>query len=112
EVTDILFQIQREELFDKGLEKVAYTRNLFTCVLADIEFNGLQLDSDRVEKMYRETYEELKDVERRLNELTGGINPRSSKQMAEFIFDTLGFAEPKDWKGNPIRTASGQRSVS
>src|SRR5690606_19161975 len=30
----------------------------------------------------------------------------------EFIFDTLGFAEPKDWKGNPIRTASGQRSVS
>lgn len=109
--TELLFLKQREEIFEKGLEKVLYTRNLFTPCLADIEFNGMQLDKDLVMEAFNRDTEELERVERELFEITGGINPRSNKQLAEFIFDTLGFAEPKDWAGNPIRTAKGERSV-
>lgn len=111
EATEELFVRQRELVYKLGVDKVVYTRNLLTPVLADIEFNGMLLDKERVEEEFIKTHEELLNVERELNELTGGINPRSPKQMAEFIFDTLGFAEPKDRKGNPIRSATGNRKV-
>lgn len=110
--TFILFQSQRRTIFQKGLEKVVYTRNMFTPCLADIEFNGMMLDKDLVLEMYNKDSEALKQVERELFEITGGINPNSNKQLAEFVYDTLGIAELKDRRGNPVRTDGGQRSVS
>ena len=112
DVTDRLFQVQYSEILELGLEKVVFTRNMFTPCLVDIEFSGMLLDKQRVEDEYRKTYEELNKANEELNAITGGINPRSTKQMAEFVYDTLGFAELKDRRGNPIGTATGKRSVS
>jgi DNA polymerase I-like protein with 3'-5' exonuclease and polymerase domains len=44
----------------------------------------------------------------KLQGITGGINLNSPKQLAEFLYDTLGFAELTDRRGNPIRTGGGQ----
>jgi len=112
EDTDKIFRVQWPEIVRNGLERVLFTRNMFTPCLADIEFNGMLLDKERTEIEYRKTYEELNKVTVELNGITGGINPNSTKQMAEFIYDTLGFAELTDRKGNPIRTGAGKRSVS
>lgn len=110
--TKELFLMQRQELKELDILKPVYTRNIFTPVLADIEFNGMMLDEEKVKQDYDETIRELRNVEQEFERFSGGINPRSPDQMAEFIFDTLGFAEPKDWKGNPIRTSTDKRSVS
>ena len=46
-----------------------------------------------------------------LHQITGGINPKSPKQVAEFLYDNLKFDELSDYKGNPIRTPSGGRKT-
>ncbi len=48
-------------------------------------------------------------MERTFAEVTGGINFRSPKQVAAYLYDTLGFAELTRRSGEPIRTSSGQR---
>lgn len=107
-----LFLDQRKKLWETGQEKVFYTKCLQTPCLADIEFNGMYLDAKRVKKLYADRKQQYDEVCRQLDEFTGGLNPRSGKQMAEFIYQTLGFAELKDKKGNPVRTAGGQPSTS
>ena len=110
-VTTDLALVQLRELRELELLPVVYTRNLFTAFIACTEFNSMELNKERVYEDYVKTTKELNEVEQRINEFTGGLNPGSSKQMAEYLFDTLGFAEPRDWKGNPVRTASGKRST-
>jgi DNA polymerase I-like protein with 3'-5' exonuclease and polymerase domains len=100
-----LFEAQRQSMdpaFTKLLN-VMYTRCLVTPVLADIEKNGLHLDTERVEKEYEETLAKYSDVMSKLDDITGGINPNSPPQMAHFVYGTLGFEEKRDRKGNPIR---------
>lgn len=108
---EALFLQQREELLKAGLVKTAFTKNLLTPVLTELEFTGLCLDKERVEKVYttiRKRYEELR-VE--YEQFTGGINRNSPKQVAEFLYDKLGFDELKDKKGNPIRTEADGRQT-
>lgn len=106
-----VFLKQREELRQAGLLPVAYTRNLLTPVLVDIEDKGLYLDSDKVNAIYDEKVAELRRVEAELELFTGGINPRSSKQVAAFLYDELGFQEPHNRRGEPERTAAGGRKT-
>lgn len=73
---------------------VIYTRCLLTPVLADIERNGMHVDKDAVIQNYYEVLEEHNELRKKLDELTGGINPRSRKQVAEFLYDKLGFDDP------------------
>lgn len=114
ELTDALFRAQRDWIMENNpkLLNVVYSRCLLTPVLADIEFNGICLDAERVNGEYRETIKRYNDLSRRLEEFAGGLNWNSPKQVAEFLYDRLGFTEPKDRRGNPIRTGSGQRSAS
>lgn len=109
EQTESIFLQQREELNKQDKLKTLYTRCIFTPVLADIEFNGLYLDGDKVEATYRDYTNRFEELEQELGKITGGINLRSPKQKAEFLYDTLGFSEPTDRRGNPIRTPSGGR---
>jgi DNA polymerase I-like protein with 3'-5' exonuclease and polymerase domains len=88
---------------------IVFTRCLATPVLADIEKNGLHLDADRVEAEYAKYLEQWTDVMRELDEMTGGINPRSPIQVAEFVYGELGFEEKKDKQGKPIRNAANKR---
>lgn len=117
ETTEKVFLDQRRDLTERGLLPVMYTRCLLTPVLADIEPEGMALDADRVEATYKEYTEKLAELERQLHEMTGGINWRSRIQMAEFIYDKLGFQELTNWSGIPKRTKptkrypDGQRKV-
>ena len=107
--TEYIFRQQRERLKRQGKLGVHFTRCLATPCLADIEFNGLYLDKERVDAEHDRVSRELADINREFAELSGGINPRSPKQLAAFLYDDLGFAEGRDPRGNPVRTPTGGR---
>jgi DNA polymerase I-like protein with 3'-5' exonuclease and polymerase domains len=97
-----LFLLQRQKIIELGLLPTQFTRCLFTSVLADVERHGMHLDAERVPVVYKKFNDELVSVKREMEELLGNINMSSPKQKVEAIYGTLGFAIPKDWKGNPI----------
>jgi len=107
-----LFLRQRDLLVKGGLEAVNYQRNLVTPCLADIEFNGMQLDCDVVRE--RLQHEELRyaKLSKDLQEFCDGASPSSTKQIREFVYGTLKFRVPTDYKGNPILTPAGDPSVA
>ena len=111
-LTHEIMKKQLEAIEGTRFLPVVYTRCLTTVVLADIEGNGIHLDATRVEDQYGETLARFIRIERELDEMTGGINPRSSIQVADYLYDTLQFAELKDQKGEPRRTASDRRLTS
>jgi len=106
-----IFLRQRKVLRSQGKLPVMYTRCLTMSVLADIEFSGLHLDAAKVELAYEDYVERARKVEQELDDMTGGINPRSPVQVAEFVYDVLGFEELKDRRGSPIRTDKDQRKA-
>jgi DNA polymerase I-like protein with 3'-5' exonuclease and polymerase domains len=112
EACHALFLAMREELRELGLEAVNYLRNLVTPCLADIEFNGLQLDEGPVDELATTMDDEYARVTSRLQDFCEGAEPSSTDQMRTYIFDTLGFAVPKDHKGRPYETAGGVPSIA
>lgn len=102
-VTERLFKIQRDILSTEGLLNVFYARCLSTPALADIEARGMALDKEAVVKEYNALAYEYAEVMRELSDFTGGINPRSPKQVAGFLYDVLGFPVPKI-RGTEVRT--------
>ena len=91
----LLWERQREEMENLGLLPVFYTKCLYTPVLVDIESKGLHLDKDRVQELYDTTLDEQTRLQIEWDELTNGINPKSSKQKQEYFYGTLGFGVPK-----------------
>ena len=106
-----VFLDQRRDIIRRKLMPVTFTRNLSVPVLADIEGNGMCLDEDRVMPIFFDYQERYQAVEAELNAITGGINFNSPKQVAEYLYDTLGFAELVDKKGKPKRTPAGGRKA-
>lgn len=100
-----VYKRQRKLLHDKGLVKVAATRFSLTPILADIEHNGMFLDSKRVEEETKKAEDALLNSTRALNQMTGGINPKSSKQVCEFVYDVLKFKPLKEM-GEDVRSAN------
>lgn len=111
ETTLAIARKQYEILKRDGLMNVFFTRCIVTPVLAAVEREGMQLDPERVEAEYNVQLAERTRLENELDEMTGGINLRSGKQVGEFLYDTLKFEEIRDRKGNPKRTAAGKRST-
>lgn len=111
--TERLFRDQSRLLAVSGRMSVQYTRCLLTPVLADLEFQGMYLDAERVEKAYTEHVKRLAKLERDMDAITGGINWRSPMQVAEFLYEDepkgLGFSELRRRDGSPLRTASGRK---
>lgn len=126
--------IPRKYLLDYCLKDVELTKNIFekqisvvkssnllgicfqrfeTCkVLADIEFEGMTLDKEKVKEEYSKTLRDIDSVLETLHSEFGTINYGSSKQLSELIYNTLGFDIPKDYSGNPILSPKGSLSVS
>jgi len=105
--TERLMQSQRDRLDRQKQLPILYTRCLLTPVLADIEFNGMQLDEERVfEEHAKVTHEHIQAS----NELDAmaSINWNSGPQVAEFVYGELGFKERTNKKGEPIRTDGGK----
>lgn len=94
-LTEEVFLRQREQLKDQQLLPVLYTRCLFTPVLADVEFNGMCLDPELVEKEYYRLLNRKIELDHKMDRLTGGINSSSATQVSEFLFKTLRFPPPR-----------------
>ena len=112
ELSRRIYQRQMEILKRDDLLHLVLTRNLCCAVLADIEFNGGELDKERVYEEYEKSIAEFKELEAQLNAMTGGINLSSPKQLGTYLFETLKFPIPKDHKGNPIITKNGNFSTN
>lgn len=111
EQTHKLFLKQREIIINEGLLPVMFTRCLYTPVLTDMEARGMHVDADRVIAAHREVSREHQKIMAQLDELTGGINPKSGKQVAEYLYDTLGFDELRGRGGEPLRSPKGGRKT-
>lgn len=102
-----LYLQQRDILQRDGLLHLTLTRNLTCAVLADIEFNGCELDPKKVKEEYEQSVNDFQAVERELQEVVGSINLSSPKQLAAYLYDELGFDVPTDYNGRPLTTATG-----
>lgn len=109
ETTAKIFLAQRAEMKRRGLLGVMFTRMILLPVLVEIEATGMTVDGKRVRTEVRRVRRAIGEVEGKLAGITGGINLRSTKQIAEFVYDKLGFTELCDRRGNTRRTASGKR---
>lgn len=109
ETTYAVALLQYERMKKLGLLPVFFTRCIATPVLAAIEEHGMNLDPGRVEAEYRTQLALREKLGQELDALTGGINMRSRKQLAEYIYGKLEFEELKDKRGEPRRTPSGTR---
>jgi DNA polymerase I-like protein with 3'-5' exonuclease and polymerase domains len=102
--TEWLYKDQLEALTRTNRLAIQYTRCIFTPVLADMEKQGLRLDDVLVREEHAKQTHLKETLEVELQGLCGDINLNSDKQLAEFVYVTLGFAELKDKRGNAIRT--------
>lgn len=109
-MVDVFFE-QLKVVEQRNVAHLVHTRNLTCTALADIEFNGLQLDKDKVNAEYKKVKARLEELESELAELTGGINLGSPKQLSVLLYDTLKFKEPRNHRGKVIKTAKGERST-
>lgn len=109
--TEKIFLAQRQRLLDTDRLKTVFTRNILTAPLADIEFNGMCLNKERVNEEYNEAVKRVTEIGKVLDEMAGGINLNSPAQLGTFVYETLGFEELKTRKGDPIRTPSGGRKT-
>lgn len=108
-LTHEVFKRQLKELVRKDQLHLFHTRNLTCACLADIEFNGLTLDKERVSHEYTTTRTKMELAESRLAAISGGINYNSPQQIGEYLYGTLGFQELLDRAGRPLRTSSGRK---
>lgn len=107
-----LYLKQREKLTNLDLWHIALSRNVTVPVLADIEMQGLQLDKEMVYDEERRLQQLADEAGAKLDEITGGINVGSPKQLAAFLFDTLGFDPPLDQRGEVLKTPTGSISTA
>lgn len=106
-----LFKIQVKLLEERDQLHIVHTRNLTCSVLADIEFNGMQLDADAVLQEFKKTSAEKESALHKLTTMADGVNFNSPKQLGILLYETLGFEELRDRKGKPLRTPAGGRST-
>lgn len=107
-----LYEQQRKVLQENDLLHLALTRNLTCACLADIEFNGCELDRDQVLAEYDRTIQEFQSIENDLVDIAGDTNLSSSKQLAELLYEKLGFTPPLDPRTKePITTGKGALST-
>jgi DNA polymerase-1 len=104
-----ILQKQLEKLTEQEQLHIYRTRVEFARVLCHMEREGMLLDKDRVYEQYDAYSRGAAVLKEKLDKITGGINLRSTDQLAEFLYDTLGFEEKKDGRGKPIRNKPSKR---
>ena len=109
QLTEQVMLLQRAVLYDAGLLPVTFTRNIFTPVLADVEMQGMQLDSEMVYDYYDEFTRVHAEVLHELDTFAKGINWNSNNQVAEFVYGELGFEEKLGKDGAPIRNKPNKK---
>jgi DNA polymerase I-like protein with 3'-5' exonuclease and polymerase domains len=87
----------------------ALMRCQLTPILVMMEREGMTLDPARVEAAYAQYVQEHNQVKYEFDALTGGINQKSSDQVAEMLYKTLKFPELRGKNGKPIRNKKSKR---
>lgn len=107
ELTKELFQRQVPKIREAGLSHIQRNR-CETCVtLAEIELQGLPLGEDEVNAEAKRIIQRHEELQAELDSISGGLNWDSPKQVAKFIYGTLGFGELKRSGGEVDRTDAG-----
>lgn len=109
--TEKLFRLQTAELEERGLTRVMFTRCIMTPVLAHMETYGMLLDADRVNAEYERLVVERAQLAAKLSVIAEGRKLKGP-QLADLVYNKLGFEELRDRHGEPIRTKSGRPSTS
>lgn len=112
EITERLFHAQLSDVFNRGVQHLVYQRNMVTPCLADVEFNGVTLDREIVYELTEEIEDNYARATAELQQFCEGASPTSTKQLAPFVYERLGFKIPTDYLGRPIKTSSGGYSVA
>lgn len=110
EKTSILYGLQLPRLTAAGLLRVMFTRCILTPVLAHIEPYGMGLDGPAVLAEYETAVARRAELRAQLVAMAEGRKLKGP-QLAEFVYDVLGFEELKDRNGEPVRTKTGVRST-
>ena len=111
-LTALILEKQMGLLADRDQLHLFHTRNLTAACLADIETQGMCLDPDAVTEEYFDTLRRRDASAATLASIAEGVNLNSPKQVGAFVYDVLGFKELTDRRGNPVRTAKGDRCTS
>lgn len=98
-----LFHKQRARLRRRGQIHLAFTRNIFCTVLADMETRGIALDSNEVTKRYYDAQRELLETREEFRQIFGNVNFNSPTQVAKLLYEDLKFPERKYRDGRPVR---------
>jgi DNA polymerase I-like protein with 3'-5' exonuclease and polymerase domains len=113
--THRLFQEQLVALQKSNRLPVMYTRCILTPALADMEFEGMCLDPERVTEQYASYSGRLNELQREFEAIAEGINWKSPMQVAEFLYapepEGLGFSELRNRDGSPKRTKSKRKKA-
>lgn len=101
--TSLLMGRQLKALRKQGQLHIYRNRCEFMSELSSIEAEGMDLDRDVVMKHYAHYAVEAANLETKLAFITGGINMRSTDQVAVYLYGTLRFPEKKRANGKVIR---------
>ncbi|MEI3155228.1 MAG: DNA polymerase [Odoribacter sp.] len=111
EKTDVIFQLREklcENLRQTGLLTLYDDIEMpFVFVLADMEYEGVSIDCDELQKISDELKTRITVIEKKIYELAGEeFNISSPKQLGEILFDRLKI------DSNHKKTKSGQYRTS
>ncbi len=111
EDADITLQLKyilEKEISDNGLDYLANEVEMpLIKVLADMEYNGVRIDTVSLSKSTDEITAQLESLEKEIQDFAGfDFNVNSPKQLGEVLFEKL------EVDGKPKKTKSGQYSTS
>ncbi len=118
-VEDADITLQLKEIFEPQLEQ-AGTRKLFDeieiplmTVLADMEREGINLDTGYLKQLSEELSNDIKSLEQKIYENAGEtFNLASPKQLGEILFDKLKIGGAKQKKTKTGQYATGEEVLS
>ncbi len=104
DVTLQLKNILEKEIKERKLEKLLHeVEEPLSFVLAEMEYEGVKVDTDALEKMSKELDEASRSAQEEIFKIAGvDFNIGSPKQLGEILFDKLKLVE------NPKKTKTGQ----
>lgn len=107
DITHRLHEVLREGLEKDQLDKIAEELEFpLIPVLAEMEMNGIKVDSGILEELSTELREELIDLEKRIHEKAGTeFNINSPQQLGEVLFEKMGLPAGKKTKTGQYSTA-------
>lgn len=104
DITLQLKEVLAKEIAENKLEKLLHeVEEPLSFVLSDMEYEGVRVDTDALEKMSNELDEESRKAQQSIFDIAGvEFNIASPKQLGEVLFDRLKLVE------KPKKTKTGQ----